>query len=144
MIEPLKCVSVHKVPHLCDKCDRDVNQWEIKKGKDYVSYRPKEVKNFKAGHALKCEGFIPIEKCTSGKLYGASITYTSGKLREKTIYLYGDDDVEPIANDVIMRRVEKLKDHLDILLQVNHMKRDGSRCNAVISAISFWQNINEN
>jgi len=59
-------------------------------------------------------------------------------------YLYGKDaDVPPIPRDVIMRRIELLQDNLDVLLNHSYHTRDGNRCNAVIKAIDFWDNIND-
>lgn len=59
-------------------------------------------------------------------------------------YLYGTDvGVPEIPADIIMRRVELLKEHLAELIEVEPMLRDGKRCNDVIKAIRFWETINE-
>ena len=42
-----------------------------------------------------------------------------------------------------MRRIEALQDHLAELLEVDIYNRDGVRCNAIIKAIAFWENINK-
>lgn len=58
-------------------------------------------------------------------------------------HLYGEDvEVPEIPAEIIMRRVELLKDHLDELLDVPWYLRDGGRCNDVMKVISFWKNIN--
>jgi 3-dehydroquinate dehydratase len=58
-------------------------------------------------------------------------------------YLYGEGvEVPPIPKDVIEARLDVLNKHLKKLLEVNQLKRDGSRCNAVIKAIKFWTDIN--
>ncbi len=63
---------------------------------------------------------------------------------KKQEYLYGDVEVCTIPEDVIMRRVEALKDHLDELLKIDYSARDFNRVNNIVKAISFWENINEN
>jgi len=62
----------------------------------------------------------------------------------KQEYLYGkDSDIEPIPEEIIMRRIEALEEHLSELLEVDMFQRDGKRCNSVIRAIQFWRRINE-
>lgn len=61
------------------------------------------------------------------------------------IYLYGEDaEVPDIPPEVIVRRIEALKDNLEELLEVDYHIRDGARCNSIIKAIKFWENINDN
>ena len=58
-------------------------------------------------------------------------------------YLYGESiDVAPVPEEIIMRRVEILEEHLDELLSVHYTERDGMRCTAVINAIKFWRELN--
>ena len=62
----------------------------------------------------------------------------------KVEYLYGEDvEVVPVPQEVIMRRVEQLNDHLSELLEVDYRKRDGVRCNAIMRAIAFWEKLDE-
>ena len=57
-------------------------------------------------------------------------------------YLYGDDvEVPEVPADIIVRRVELLRDNLDELLKVHYADRDGKRCNDIIKAIKFWGSI---
>lgn len=59
-------------------------------------------------------------------------------------YLYGEDvEVPDVPQEIIMRRVELLKEHLEVLLDHSVYMRDGQRCNAVIKAIKFWEDINK-
>ena len=59
-------------------------------------------------------------------------------------YLYGKDiDVPEIPEDIIMRRIELLKDHLEELLDHSYHTRDGERVNAILKAIKFWETINK-
>ena len=59
-------------------------------------------------------------------------------------YLYGDGvDVDEIPAEIIVRRVELLKDNLSELLDQSYHTRDGVRCNAILKAIRFWENINK-
>jgi len=58
-------------------------------------------------------------------------------------YLYGQDsEVPEIPNDVIMRRLELLKDNLESLLDHSYHTRDNNRVRAVLKAIDFWEKIN--
>ena len=62
----------------------------------------------------------------------------------KQEYLYGEDvELEPIPEDIAMRRIEALKDHLSELLDHSYHTRDGRRINAILKAISFWSHIND-
>jgi len=59
-------------------------------------------------------------------------------------YLYGiDAEIAPIPAEFICRRIEALKEHLAELLDVPHLQRCGSRCNAIIKSIEFWEKIND-
>jgi len=63
----------------------------------------------------------------------------------KSAYLYGEDvEVPEIPNEIIVRRLELLNDHLTELLEVPWMTRDAEKCNAVLKGIKFWETINEN
>lgn len=58
-------------------------------------------------------------------------------------YLYGEGvEVPNIPEDIVMRKLELLNDHLTELLVVPLLERDGPRVNAVIKAIKFWRGIN--
>ena len=59
----------------------------------------------------------------------------------KKVYLYGDYEVEAIPAEVIMRRVEALKAHLDDLMAEHYLNRDMARCNKVLRSIDFWQDL---
>ena len=59
-------------------------------------------------------------------------------------YLYGEDvEVPEIPAEIIMRRVEALKEHQEELWDVDKLKRDTQRCNEVDKAIKFWETIND-
>ena len=59
-------------------------------------------------------------------------------------FLYGKDvEIPDIPEDIVMRRVELLKEHQDILLAVDPMERETYRLHSVGKAISYWQNINK-
>jgi hypothetical protein len=66
------------------------------------------------------------------------------KSLSKTEYLYGTKDIEPIPEEFIKYRIQKLDNHLKSLLTVPYMERDTGRVNKVIKAIEFWQNIKDN
>ena len=58
-------------------------------------------------------------------------------------YLYGKEvEVPEIPQEIIVRRVELLQEHLDELLEVNYRQRDTGRCKAVFEAIKFWEGLN--
>ena len=68
----------------------------------------------------------------------------NGKSVTPQEYLYGEDvEVPEIPAEVIMRRVELLKEKRFELLEVNLLKRDGSRVNSITKAIDFWEALNE-
>jgi hypothetical protein len=56
-------------------------------------------------------------------------------------YLYGVEDVPSIPNDIIMRRLELLKDNLEELLEHSYHNRDDDRVRAVLKAIRYWENV---
>jgi len=59
-------------------------------------------------------------------------------------YLYGSEvEVQEIPNDIVMRRLELLKEHLEQLLNHSYYTRDEERVRAVLKAISFWEDINK-
>ena len=62
----------------------------------------------------------------------------------KTEFLYGDEIPPDIPADIIMRRVQLLKEHQEILLAVDPMERETYRLHSVGKAISFWSSINKN
>ena len=71
------------------------------------------------------------------------MTITDDKLSQVE-YLYGENvEVPDIPAEVILRRIELLDNHLEKLLEVHSLERDGARCNAVIRAKNFWLKINE-
>jgi len=58
-------------------------------------------------------------------------------------YLYGKDiEVPAIPEEIIVRRVEALKENLEELMDVPYLQRDGARVRAVVKAIHFWEDIN--
>ncbi len=58
-------------------------------------------------------------------------------------YLYGEGvEVPEIPQEIIVRRIELLKDNLATLLDHSYYVRDGVRCNSIIKAIKFWETIN--
>ena len=58
-------------------------------------------------------------------------------------YLYGKDvEVPEIPEDIIKRRIELLEEHLARLLEHSYHTRDGDHVNAVLKAIKFWNNLN--
>ena len=58
-------------------------------------------------------------------------------------YLYGTDvEVPEIPQEIIVRRIELLKEHLGELLEHSFYTRDNKRVNAVLKAIKFWEDIN--
>ncbi len=64
-------------------------------------------------------------------------------LRHCNQYLYGEDaEIEPIPNELLVRRLEALNDNLRELLTKHYFDREEMRINAVIKAIDFWENIN--
>ncbi len=64
-------------------------------------------------------------------------------LRHSNQYLYGEDvEIEPIPNELLVRRLEALNDNLRELLTKHYFDREEMRINAVVKAIDFWENIN--
>ena len=57
------------------------------------------------------------------------------------IYLYGTNDVPEIPAEVVMRRLELLKENLSVLLENTWDKRDNQHVNAILKAINYWENI---
>jgi len=57
------------------------------------------------------------------------------------IYLYNSNEVPEIPAEVIMRRLELLKDNLEELLDHTYFDRDYERVNAVLKAISFYEKL---
>ena len=60
------------------------------------------------------------------------------------MWLYGTEDVPSIPEDVVAERLELLQHQLFLLNNEDYNLRDLEKRNAVIKAISFWENINEN
>jgi hypothetical protein len=56
-------------------------------------------------------------------------------------YLYGIEDVPSIPNDIIMRRLELLKDNLEELLEHSYYIRDNDRVRAILKSIKYWSSI---
>ncbi len=62
----------------------------------------------------------------------------------KRLYLYGEDAViDEVAADIIVRRVETLKDLRSELLEVNYFIRDDERIRAISREIYRWETIND-
>ena len=57
------------------------------------------------------------------------------------IYLYNSNEVPEIPAEVIMRRLELLKDNLEELLDHTYFARDYERVNAVLKAIKFYEEL---
>ena len=59
-------------------------------------------------------------------------------------YLYGEDaEVPSIPSDIIVRRVELLRDNLEELLDQSYYIRDLERVSAVVRSIDFWEKMNK-
>ena len=58
-------------------------------------------------------------------------------------FLYGNEVPPDIPAEIVMRRVQLLKEHQDILLAVDPMERETYRLHSVSKAISYWQNVNK-
>jgi len=58
------------------------------------------------------------------------------------LYLYGTNEVPEVPEDIIMRRVILLEDHLDGLLEVNYFERDTVRINKIMKLIELLKTIN--
>ena len=58
-------------------------------------------------------------------------------------FLYGDNVPPEIPADVVMRRIQMLKEHQDILLSADPMERETYRLHSVSKAISYWSSINK-
>lgn len=59
-------------------------------------------------------------------------------------YLYGEGvEVPELPRDVVMRRIELLRDHLGELLNENYMRRDTVKIRAINKAIAFWAELDE-
>ena len=65
------------------------------------------------------------------------------KKMKSTEFLYGDETPPDIPEDIIMRRVEILKEHRDSLLEVDPMERETYRINSISKALNFWSSINK-
>jgi len=48
-----------------------------------------------------------------------------------------------VPQEIIDDRVEALHKELEVQINVSFMQRDGNRCNAIIKAIKFWEDINK-
>ena len=70
--------------------------------------------------------------------------YIDDKEVDAGTYLYGVDvEVPEIPQEIIMRRVELLRDNLEELLDHSWHTRDANRCNKILKAIDFWEHIND-
>lgn len=59
-------------------------------------------------------------------------------------YLYGKDvEVPEIPEEIIVRRLEALKDRLHELMEIPYLDRDDDNIHAMHKAISFWEKIND-
>lgn len=58
-------------------------------------------------------------------------------------YLYGLYKPMSVPQEIIDDRVEALHKELEVQINVSFMQRDGNRCNAIIKAIKFWEDINK-
>jgi len=58
-------------------------------------------------------------------------------------YLYGKEiEVPDIPAELVVRRVELLKENLDELMSVDYRIRDTERTTAIFNAIKFWEELN--
>jgi len=58
--------------------------------------------------------------------------------------LYGEGiEVPEIPEEIIMRRVELLNDHLSELISIDYMDRETRRIDEVLNAVNFWLKINK-
>ena len=62
---------------------------------------------------------------------------------KENLYLYGTEDVPEIPNDIIVRRIELLNDHLTELYEVGMLVRENKRISDIFKAINFWSKLNE-
>jgi len=57
-------------------------------------------------------------------------------------YLYGKDvEVPLLDSEVVMRRIELLKEHREELYELHYTKRDEAHIRDVVKAISYWENM---
>ena len=57
-------------------------------------------------------------------------------------YLYGKDvEVPLLDSEVVMRRIELLKEHREELYKPHYSKRDEAHIRDVSNAISHWENM---
>ena len=54
-------------------------------------------------------------------------------------YLYNTDEVPEFPREVIVRRIELLREHLDELLEAHYIDRDDAKIEAVLKAIKWHQ-----
>ena len=65
-------------------------------------------------------------------------------MKKTNEYLYGEGvEVPLIPQEIVEARVIALQKHLSKLLDHSYYTRNGKRCNDIIHAISFWENINK-
>ncbi len=63
-------------------------------------------------------------------------------MKHSNEYLYGEDAEVPLLDsEVIMRRIELLKEHRCELYELHYTERDETRIRAVVKAISYWENM---
>jgi len=60
---------------------------------------------------------------------------------KSNLYLYNTTEVPEIPAEVVVRRLELLKDNLAELLEHSYHIRDYERVAEVLEAISFWQDL---
>ena len=61
----------------------------------------------------------------------------------KNAYLYGDNGVPEIPQEIIEERLKLLDLMLSELLEIHYLKRDSKRINDILSALKFWNGINK-
>lgn len=60
-------------------------------------------------------------------------------MRKSNSYLYDTEDVPEIPKEVVDKRLKLLNTHLDKLLEVHYVNRNGKKVGDVMNAISFWE-----
>ncbi len=61
-------------------------------------------------------------------------------MKHSNEYLYGEDiEVPALDAEVIMRRIELLKENREELYELHYTKRDEMRIRAIVKAINYWE-----
>ena len=61
-------------------------------------------------------------------------------MKHSNEYLYGEDvEVPALDAEVVMRRIELLKENREELYELHYTKRDEMRIRAIVKAINYWE-----